>query len=110
LAQTGWTASHSDVPVLRVWSGTGTGQPTSPLVKLNDTDPLTQRPLLVAVNHAGVTNFYVGPQGDIRAANILLRPSSAPTNASEGTIYFNSTAKHFYGWTGTDWKQLDHEL
>lgn len=33
--------------------------------------------------------------------------SSAPT-AIEGGIYFNSTDKHFYGYNGTDWKQLDN--
>lgn len=32
---------------------------------------------------------------------------SAPASPKEGQIYFNSTDKHFYGWNGTEWKQLD---
>ena len=26
----------------------------------------------------------------------------------EGTIYYNTTTKHFYGYDGTNWKQLDN--
>jgi hypothetical protein len=32
---------------------------------------------------------------------------TAPSSPKEGQIFFNSTDKHFYGWNGTDWKQLD---
>lgn len=34
--------------------------------------------------------------------------SSAPTSPNEGRVYYNSTDKHFYGWNGTAWKQLDN--
>lgn len=30
-----------------------------------------------------------------------------PENPTEGQTYFNKTDKHFYGWDGKDWKQLD---
>jgi hypothetical protein len=33
--------------------------------------------------------------------------STAPSSPKEGQIYFNSTDKHFYGWNGSEWKQLD---
>lgn len=33
--------------------------------------------------------------------------STAPTGV-EGGIYYNSTDKHFYGYNGTTWKQLDN--
>jgi len=28
--------------------------------------------------------------------------------AAEGTLYFNSTDKHFYGYNGTEWVRLDN--
>lgn len=34
--------------------------------------------------------------------------SSAPSNPIEGSIYYNSTDKHFYGYNGTSWVQLDN--
>lgn len=34
--------------------------------------------------------------------------SSAPSSPEEGAIYYNSTDKHFYGYNGTTWKQLDN--
>lgn len=33
--------------------------------------------------------------------------AAAPASPKEGQTYFNSTDKHFYGWNGTEWKQLD---
>jgi hypothetical protein len=33
--------------------------------------------------------------------------ATAPSSPKEGQIYFNSTDKHFYGWNGIEWKQLD---
>ncbi len=34
--------------------------------------------------------------------------AAAPSTPAEGTMYFNSTDKHFYGWNGTSWVQLDN--
>lgn len=31
-----------------------------------------------------------------------------PPTASEGMVYYNTTDKHFYGYNGTTWKQLDN--
>jgi hypothetical protein len=33
--------------------------------------------------------------------------ATAPAAPTEGQIYFNTTDKHFYGWNGIEWKQLD---
>lgn len=32
----------------------------------------------------------------------------APARPDEGEIYYNSSEKHFYGWNGTEWLQLDN--
>jgi len=34
--------------------------------------------------------------------------SVVPENPKLGQIYFNSAEKHFYGWSGTEWLQLDN--
>jgi hypothetical protein len=47
--------------------------------------------------------------GDLRADDIFsstlsLTPQALdPTNPVEGTIYYNSADKQFYGWIGTEW-------
>jgi len=33
---------------------------------------------------------------------------TAPSSPAEGQIYFNSTSKHFFGYDGTTFKQLDN--
>ena len=33
--------------------------------------------------------------------------ATAPASPKEGQIYFNTSDKHFYGWNGAEWKQLD---
>lgn len=85
-AQTGWTAPHGDVPVLRVWSGTGTGQPTSPLIKLNDSDPDTQRPLLVAVGSGGQTNLYIGARGEVTASSLAVSNLTAGVSVTTSNL------------------------
>ena len=75
---------------------------------MNDTDPATVRPLFVAVNSGSTaTNFYIGPHGDVKAPTITVERSTPPTPAL-GMIYFNSVSNHFYGWNGSNWKQLDN--
>ena len=32
----------------------------------------------------------------------------APVSPRKGDIYFNTTDNHFYGWNGTEWRQLDN--
>jgi len=34
--------------------------------------------------------------------------SITPTSPQSGSIYFNTTDFHFYGWNGNSWKQLDN--
>lgn len=46
------------------------------------------------------------PSSSDSLSNAVLEPA-APASPKEGQIYFNSTDKHFYGWNGSEWKQLD---
>ena len=39
---------------------------------------------------------------------VLTGFASAPTTPAEGTLYYNTADKHFYGWNGTGWVQLDN--
>lgn len=39
---------------------------------------------------------------------LMLATGTTPTAPEEGTIYFNGTDKHFYGYNGTAWIQLDN--
>lgn len=38
---------------------------------------------------------------------VLPNYSTAPSPQS-GSLYFNTTDSHFYGWNGSEWKQLDN--
>ncbi len=39
---------------------------------------------------------------------IIIQPGAVPATPVEGMIYFDSTTKHFIGYDGTTWKQLDN--
>jgi len=39
---------------------------------------------------------------------IKLNLGTTPPSPQEGTVYFNTTDKHFYGYNGTTWVQLDN--
>ena len=39
---------------------------------------------------------------------VTLQPANAPANPSAGTMYFDTSSKHFFGYDGTIWKQLDN--
>ena len=41
---------------------------------------------------------------------LTLSPIGAPSSPTAGTIYFSSADAHFYGWNGSDWKQLDNTI
>lgn len=53
------------------------------------------------IGNSSLTALYVS--GQVVPAKL----STAPT-AIEGGIYYNTTDKHFYGYNGTSWKQLDN--
>ena len=55
----------------------------------------------VTIGSSAVTATYIN--GQVIPAKL----STAPTGI-EGGIYYNSTDKHFYGYNGTTWKQLDN--
>ena len=38
---------------------------------------------------------------------IIIAPISRPKNPKPGQIYFDKDTKHFYGFNGKEWKQLD---
>ena len=44
----------------------------------------------------------------VSGGGLRLVGAAAPATPAEGTLYFNSTDKHFYGWNGTAWVQLDN--
>lgn len=48
-------------------------------------------------------------EGMVRFDNYIniIGSTSAPA-AAEGNIYYNKTSKHFYGYNGTSWVQLDN--
>lgn len=39
---------------------------------------------------------------------VIPKYATDPTPTTEGEMYYNTADKHFYGWNGTDWKQLDN--
>lgn len=39
---------------------------------------------------------------------VLANLNGDPADPVEGQIYYNSGTKHFYGWNGSAWKQLDN--
>ena len=45
---------------------------------------------------------------DDQGVFIPAKIASAPTTPVAGMIYFNTNDKHFYGYNGTTWKQLDN--
>lgn len=68
----------------------------------------TSQPL-VTISQAGVsgkngTSGTSGTNGGSVAPNF----SSDPNSPESGSIYFNTTDFHFYGWNGVIWKQLDN--
>ena len=63
--------------------------------------------------YAGRTLFGTTTDDGVSAVQVSggglrLVGSTAPATPAEGTLYFNSTDKHFYGWNGTEWVQLDN--
>jgi hypothetical protein len=45
--------------------------------------------------------------GNLKSRTITLT-GSQPSSPLPGTMYYDSTSGHFYGWNGTVWKQLDN--
>ena len=39
---------------------------------------------------------------------VLPNHATAPSSPNSGSLYFNTTDSHFYGWDGVQWKQLDN--
>ena len=39
---------------------------------------------------------------------VLPNHATAPSSPNSGSLYFNTTNSHFYGWDGVQWKQLDN--
>ena len=66
---------------------------------LNNTGYFSNRPL---VNGTGV--LLSGEAHE----SIKLIPAGAPISPIAGQIYFSSTDSHFYGYDGSQWKQLDN--
>ena len=59
------------------------------------------------------SNTFVGNQtisGSLYVSSSFVLPNhtTAPASPSSGSLYFNITDSHFYGWDGGQWKQLDN--
>lgn len=54
------------------------------------------------------TLLWNSTAGRFENGQFITKVTSAPATPTEGTIYYNTTDKHFYGWNGTTWKQLDN--
>ena len=55
----------------------------------------------VTIGGSSSTTTYMTPV-------IVLRSSTSAPTGIEGGMYYNSSTKHFYGYDGTNWKQLDN--
>jgi GH18 family chitinase len=55
----------------------------------------------VTIGNALTTTSYLTPV-------IVLRNAGTTPTGIEGGIYYNNSTKHFYGYDGTTWKQLDN--
>jgi len=63
------------------------------------------------VGIGNVTNFSSSVDNRITNQTSFINTftsSITPTSPQSGSIYFNTTDFHFYGWNGAVWKQLDN--
>lgn len=108
IAQYGWTSNiESNVPCLKLSrQNQNSYAQNSPMLEFYDPDP----------NHTGdfiyVNNgiFRLNRAGYVMTPAVVLTPksSSPPSDPTEGTIHFDTDTKHFFGFNGTIWKQLDN--
>lgn len=56
-----------------------------------------------------INTLYNQKLAEFKNNLVVTNSSTEPvTSLTEGRIYYNSTDKHFYGYNGTEWKQLDN--
>lgn len=65
-----------------------------------------QKMILTPDNNHSITGS-LSVTGD-NSTIVLPNHSSAPTSPTPGALYFNTSDYHFYGWNGSEWKQLDN--
>lgn len=56
------------------------------------------------------SNTFYGTQLITGSESTIVLPNhqTAPLSPLSGALYFNTNDFHFYGWNGSDWKQLDN--
>jgi hypothetical protein len=71
------------------------------------TTGLTERLRITSAGRVGIGTGNPTQRLDVNGA-VRLVPISRPATPAAGTIYFDTTRKHFFGFDGTTWKQLDN--
>ncbi|MES3005554.1 MAG: hypothetical protein V4664_01255 [Patescibacteria group bacterium] len=98
--------------------GIGTSSPTSRLSIVGNAGSVS--PLFDVSTSTLVSYFRINSNGNVGIGttsasstlavngSLLLIGTSTIATSSAGTIYFNSADKHFYGFNGTEWSQLEN--
>lgn len=56
----------------------------------------------------GGNNLSLNHDNMVGVPALILMNQTPPSTAAQGMMFFNNTDKHFYGYNGTAWKQLDN--
>ena len=71
---------------------------------------LPQHTPLISQLQTGILSYRQGTEkgSGAEAPSAILASAEPPKDPALGTIYLNSSDGHFYGWNGTEWRQLDN--
>jgi hypothetical protein len=107
IVQYGWTDDvGAAVPLLMLWrQGDNINSHDSPMLRIVDAGSLNTGDF-ININDGLVR---VNRNGQVLTPAVILSSSATePENPAEGTIFFDSVSKTFFGWNGLLWKQLDN--
>ena len=75
--------------------------------KIRDNTASQDRFLISNTGSVGIGVLSPTQKLEVNGA-VRFAPISAPSNPSAGTMYFDASSKHFFGFDGSGWKQLDN--